>query len=219
MPRGKDFKRHVRARMSETGERYTQARERLRLVGGGAPGGQIAGWIISGSRSDAYEAAIMPLAGSGSRAASLRAVRDPGDGFGTLMQMLAAEDYRGKRLRFSASVKGEDVRNWSGLWMRVDGQRSQLEFDNMQDRPLHGTFEWTAAEIVLDAPSESEAVAFGLLLAGTGTVWLRDVRFEAVSGDAALEETAPRLRREPRNLDFSEQEATERTRGRPRATR
>ena len=34
MPKDKDFKRHVRKRMAETGERYTQAR--VWLVGPGA---------------------------------------------------------------------------------------------------------------------------------------------------------------------------------------
>jgi hypothetical protein len=42
------------------------------------------------------------------------------DGFGTLMQDFRAKQYVGKRVRFSAFVKSENVEGWAGLWMRVD---------------------------------------------------------------------------------------------------
>jgi hypothetical protein len=49
------------------------------------------------------------------------------------------QNYLGKRVRFSAAVKTEDVQSWAGLWMRVDKGSQTVEFDNMQDRPLKGT--------------------------------------------------------------------------------
>ncbi len=55
MPRNKDFKKHVRARMSETGEHYTQAREKL----SGKPEREglhsVRGWSLSGSHPIDYE--------------------------------------------------------------------------------------------------------------------------------------------------------------------
>jgi hypothetical protein len=162
--------------------------------------------MLRGSRPDAYETEVVEVGEGGARAACLRAVGDPGDGFGTLMQMVAADDYREKRLRFRARVRGESVEKWSGLWMRVDGPGDQsLAFDNMEDRALRGSFDWTAAEVVLDAPAESEAVAFGLVLVGGGAAWLTHVLFETVTQEVAIT-GGPRnrhLSRQPQNLDFS----------------
>jgi hypothetical protein len=85
----------------------------------------------------------------------------------------------------TAYVKAEGVQNWAGLWMRVDGPHNlTLEFDNMQNRPLSGTFDWQLFVVVLDVPQESEAVTFGLLLNGTkGRVWFDDVRLNIVGND------------------------------------
>ena len=56
-------------------------------------------------------------------------------GFGTLMQQIDAADYRGRRVRLSGLSKAAAVAGWAGLWMRVDGRRGVLAFDNMQSRP------------------------------------------------------------------------------------
>lgn len=65
--------------------------------------------------------------------------------------------------------------------MRVDGQNNAvLAFDNMQRRPLKGTFDWREAEVVLDVSSEATNIAFGVLLTGRGLVRLADLRSEVV---------------------------------------
>src|SRR5215471_12417687 len=62
------------------------------------------------------------------------------DGLVSVMQNFAAADYRGKRVRFSALVKSQDVEKWSGLWMRIDDRgRQGAAFDNMEHRPIKGT--------------------------------------------------------------------------------
>jgi len=105
-----------------------------------------------------------------------------------LARTFAIMPYRGTRLHMRAMVKADAVENWAGIWMRVDGpdtptpQRS-LGFDNMQDRPIKGTSDWTRYEIVLDVPPESVAIAFGILLQGIGEVWLDDVEFATVGSD------------------------------------
>src|ERR1700736_937114 len=135
MPRGKDLNRRVRARMSRTGERYTEAREKVRTVSGGAPGG-VPGWHLAGDRPQAYEIGVEPIDDGEGRVAYLRSMADPGQGFGTLMQTMLAVEYRGKRVRLSAAVRGEAIEAWAGLWVRIDGPgRETLGFDNMQGRP------------------------------------------------------------------------------------
>lgn len=103
------------------------------------------------------------------------------EGFGTMMQGIKADDYRGKRIRLSGYVKGDNVENLAGLWMRVDGERGeQLSFDNMGNRPVKGTTDWKKYEVVLDVPASSRNIAFGILLSGKGQVWVDDLQFEVV---------------------------------------
>lgn len=124
-------------------------------------------------------------------------------GFGTLMQRILADDYRDRRVRWAGSLKAEAVAGWCGLWLRVDGDRGRaLAFDNMQSRPLRGTADWRRCEVVLDVPSESVAVAFGVPLEGAGAVWVADVSLEVVS--LVVPTTAEATPREPRNLRFAE---------------
>ena len=105
---------------------------------------------------------------------------EPG-GFGTYMQMFDAADFRGKRVQFSAFVRTENVENWASLWMRVDGEDKAIAFDNMQKRAIKGTQTWTRYAVVLDVDSaKAKRIAIGVLLAGKGTVWIDDVRFETV---------------------------------------
>jgi hypothetical protein len=101
------------------------------------------------------------------------------------MQDFRADQYRGKRVRLSASVKTEDVQQWAGLWMRVDkvSGGEPLAFDNMQDRPIQGTVEWHNYDVVLDVRQEATGIFFGVLLTGSGKVWLNGLQFEAVGQD------------------------------------
>ena len=176
MSRDKDFKRLVRRRMGETGERYTDARR--------------------------HEMGVEPGAGARSRrVAYLKARSDRPNGFGTMMQTILADEYVGQRVRFGADVRGDGIEGWAGLWMRVDGAGERmLGFDNMQDRRLTGTFDWRQAEVVLDV--SEDAVAFGVLLTGSGALSLANLRFQVVERTVpATKQPSPR---HPRNLDFAE---------------
>jgi hypothetical protein len=120
------------------------------------------------------------------------------------MQMFDAGQYRGKRLRVTGFVKTLDVVDWAGLWMRVDGAAGQvLAFDNMVNRPIHGTTEWAQYSIVLDVPATAHAVGFGVLLNGAGSVLVDDFAFDTVGSEVATTGTHG-LPSSPRNLDFEQ---------------
>jgi hypothetical protein len=118
----------------------------------------------------------------GIRSAFLRSRTETPNGYGTFMQAFGAQDFRGKRLRFSAAVRVKDVEGWAGLWMRVEGAdpKQPLGFDNMQSRALVGTLGCKRVDVVLDVPMEATTIMAGLLLSGTGQAWLDGVRFEVV---------------------------------------
>ena len=164
------------------------------------------GWFLAGSHPREYVASVdrdSPRSGKGS-AHFESAVLKTG-GFGTLMQVFQSGEFRGKRVRFSGYARADDVKDWAGLWMRVDGPGGKsLAFDNMQDRPIKGTTKWTKYEIVLDVPAQAEQIAYGVLLTGRGDVWIDDLKFDVV-GNATATTANPKTAKipdAPINLDF-----------------
>jgi hypothetical protein len=147
------------------------------------------GWYVTESAPQLYEASVDTSAPcEGARSASLRSRTDNPNGYGTFMQAFGAQDYRGKRLRFSAAVRARDVKGWAGLWMRVESSdpKQPLGFDNMQSRALVGSVGCQRYDVVLDVPREATYITAGLLLSGTGNAWLDGVRFEVVGPEVAV---------------------------------
>ncbi|HET9314327.1 MAG TPA: AraC family transcriptional regulator, partial [Vicinamibacteria bacterium] len=147
-----------------------------------------------------YESGVEKGGGRAGKAAFIRGRSASAAGFGTLMQSIAADDYRGQRVRFSAEVKAAGVAQWAGLWMRVDAGSTPLAFDNMSQRPIKDTRDWERYDVVLDVPAQAQGIAFGLLLSGPGQVWMSGLRLEAVGPDVATTDR-PALPRRP-NLSF-----------------
>ena len=104
----------------------------------------------------------------------------------------------------SGFVKLEGVRQWAGLWMRVDKNSSAVAFDNMEDRPIKGTSDWHRYEVVLDVPKDATDIAFGVLLAGPGSVWLNSATFETVESDVPTTGHDARRADKPTNLNFQD---------------
>jgi len=166
-------------------------------------------WFKAGNKPNSYDMGIDKAAGQdGKNAATIKSIDKKIDGFGTLMQQCKPDKYIGKRVKMSGFVKTENVTTWAGLWLRVDqsGSNKPLSFDNMGDRPIKGTTDWTKYEIVLDVPSNSSLIAYGALLAGTGQIWFDNITFEIVSesvptlGSVNAKKSA--IQDEPTNLDF-----------------
>jgi erythromycin esterase len=106
--------------------------------------------------------------------------------FVSVAQSLRADDYRGKRLRWSAWVKqqglaGDDV----GLYMRVDGPGIDLGFDNMATRPLTGSADWHQVSVVLDVPANALGIGLGVLSDASGTLLVDDMALDVVGSDVA----------------------------------
>jgi hypothetical protein len=149
------------------------------------------GWTLGGQ---GYEAGLDRVTKhTGEASAFLKSPSGAGGGgaFGTLMQVVDAAAYRGSRLRFSGYARAANVAGWAGFWLRVDGPGAVLAFDNMAARPIKGSTDWRQYEVVLDAPAGATALAFGVLLAGGGQVWIDDLRLEAVDHSVAVTAASP----------------------------
>jgi beta-lactamase regulating signal transducer with metallopeptidase domain len=166
------------------------------------------GWFLSGRKPANYRTGVdKQVVHDGLPSAYLASgVQDTG-GFGTLMQSIGATQYSGKRVRFRGWVRSKDVAEWAGLWMRVDQGHEMVRFDNMQDRAIHGTRQWTMCDVVLDVPPGSTGISFGTLLSGSGEVWLSGVKFDVVGQDVPVTSkiaSARDLPDAPVNLGFHE---------------
>jgi hypothetical protein len=165
----------------------------------------VRGWLLAGSKPAEYEIGVSPDGGQAHNpAAFLKSRVAQVAGFGTLMQQVDAESYRGKRVRFSGAVRTEDLKGWTGLWMRVDADSGRgVSFDNMQDRSIKGTTGWQRYDVVLDVPADAKVLAFGILMEDAGVAWLDDARIEIAPASVPVtsKEHAP-MPKQPQNLDF-----------------
>ena len=94
------------------------------------------------------------------------------------MQSVSAVPYRGKKVRFRASVRAEEGQ--AQLWLRVDRQGDERGFfDNMGDRPIRDAA-WKPYEIVGEVADDAVSLNFGMILVGTGRAWIDGVSLEVV---------------------------------------
>lgn len=163
------------------------------------------GWMASGTRPGDYTFGTEHVEGSaGKQSAYIEAKSAAtGNGFGTIMQTIKADDYIGQRLRLSARMKSEDVTGLQ-LWFRVDGNdHRSVRFYNMDDRRVTGTTSWKQYDIVLDVPTGSSTLNYGFfLLGGKGKGWADS--FSLTPVDKSVPESQMPVSRKPVNLNFDQ---------------
>jgi hypothetical protein len=173
-------------------------------VVGASAAGPPTGWKARGAAPLDYDMIRdVETRHAGAASASLRSLGRMPREFGTLLQAFQAGEYRGRRVRMSATVRALEVMGWCGLWMRVDGAaEDNLAFDNMETRKITGTRDWATYTVVLDVPRDAAEIYFGILLAGRGRVWADDFTFEVVGKD--VETTSMRTQRVRRGRPLAE---------------
>ncbi len=105
--------------------------------------------------------------------------------FGNVMNMLNAQPYRGKEIKFKAAVKaGTKPGAGEGrLWLRVDRPRGvQGFFNNMGDKPITAK-EWNYYDIQGDVANDASMIAFGCFLLGNGKLWVDDLQLYVKEGN------------------------------------
>jgi hypothetical protein len=87
-----------------------------------------------------------------------------------------AMDFAGKTIELRGFLRLQQVEGFTGLWMREDGEGGRVAFENMQRKQLKGTSDWTEYSISLPIQPEGSTLFFGIVLAGTGKVWVDDLQ-------------------------------------------
>jgi hypothetical protein len=164
------------------------------------------GWSLTGSHRDNYYLTTDNKVRHGGKASATLISKNSAseDGFGSIKQEIKADEYRGRRLRYSGYVKAELATLRTALWMRVEGEDGKiLAFDNMDDRPSKGTTSWKKYEIVLDVPESAQHIALGALFEGKGQIWIDDLKLETVGQEVASTDmnASPELKQEMEEAD------------------
>lgn len=108
--------------------------------------------------------------------------------FGSIVQAIRPDAFRGKRISFSAYLKTANVQGeGAGLWLRIDNASWTEALDNMSDpdRMVRGTTGWKQYRVVMDVPQDAQLIAFGGLLMGKGQVWIDDANLQEVGPEVA----------------------------------
>jgi hypothetical protein len=165
------------------------------------------GWFAAGSKPAAYDMGMTSAEHhSGAKCAYMKSKDAEIEGFGTYMQMTLPGKYLGKNVRMTGWIKSKDVKDWAGMWMRVDGSNPNetLSFDNMQDRAIKGTTDWKQYTITLDVPQKAKAMAFGVLLSGTGEIYFDDITFEILGPATGKDSKTSSYPPAPENLNMED---------------
>jgi hypothetical protein len=127
-----------------------------------------------------------------------------------LSQAVRADEYLGKRVRFSGYVRTENVTTAS---VSIGTKRGVESFvDSHCRQTLEGSNDWQRFDLVLDIPGRAALIAFGLVAQG-GAAWIDDLAVEVVDSDVPTSppmdqhEYVPRLRqpRVPKNFPIPTQ--------------
>jgi hypothetical protein len=137
-------------------------------------------WLATGESPEEYDIGPITAGRCGVPDGYIRS-RGQAPVSGALLQSIAADGYRGRRVKMSGYMRTSKISGGAGLWLRVDAEDgSVLASDNMQRRLLSGTTALRQTTIVLDVPQTAKTLFFGMQLAGSGEAWVDGVRFDVV---------------------------------------
>jgi len=93
-------------------------------------------WLKRGSNPLGYSMTIDKTTfASGHSSALIASTAKKTKGFGTLMQIVDAEKFKGKTIKMKGLIKTADVKKWCGFWLRIDNAKGRtLGFNNMQKK-------------------------------------------------------------------------------------
>lgn len=136
---------------------------------------QLHHWKTMGPRTT-HESGVVTSGLQGISSAFLRSTVADASVFATLRQTIKAGDYRGKQLRFSGDVKVEHVEQQAGLYIRTNKQGERLRPENV----VQGTHDWIRYEATIPVAGDALFIRFGLVLYGTGQIWLANAQMEMI---------------------------------------
>ncbi|MDF9801146.1 hypothetical protein OKW21_006409 [Catalinimonas alkaloidigena] len=141
-------------------------------------------WYKNGDKAYAYDFITQNI--EKKQVLHLRSNQESVKGWGTIMKNISSKPFKGRKVKFTASVKTEDIKGWVGLWMRVaDSQTNEIyAYENMIRHAIKNTQDWKDYSITLEVDPDSDIISYGILLNEAGKVWMKDTKIEVFTGVA-----------------------------------
>ena len=166
-----------------------------------------AAWKKGGNMAGSYSMELKPNEGMNkSNAIVLQSIGKDVWGSGAILQIISTNNYVGKRIKLSAFIKTENVKNYTNLILKLENDRNE-SWNNTEKlnqeilTQLKGTFEYKKIEAYLNIYNQYENLIIGAELNGDGKIWLDEFNLEIV-GNAP--EVTSEISKVPLNLEFED---------------
>lgn len=93
--------------------------------------------------------------------------------YGILSQAISSEKYKGKRIKFTASIKA-NIQGSAYFFADLLGLIGNFE-------PIINKKDWNKISLIIYVPQESKIINFGISLYGSGQVWVDDINIETIA--------------------------------------
>jgi hypothetical protein len=163
------------------------------------------GWVVRAETLQDYDVGIDTQTKHGGKASAFARSKTTSGSIGVcvLRQSIMADQFRDERVRLSGWLKSENITEWAGFWLRIDGEQGvRLSLDNMQGRPIKGTGDWRRFELVLNVPHNALAISFGLVLVDKGQIWMDDLSLERAPAESLTTERYGRSAARPADDEY-----------------
>lgn len=90
------------------------------------------------------------------------------------MQTVFADDFRGAPVAFRGEFRTENVAGSAGLCLRILWRGKEPDREQEQVAMATGSSDWSSDEISTLVPEDADMIRFGIILTGSGRVWLRN---------------------------------------------
>jgi hypothetical protein len=116
--------------------------------------------------------------------------------FGAYMRRLYTPDlapFAGRRMRITAMVKADNVVGTAGLFATASQMGMSVAQSGRRDLPppIKGSLGWMRYSTEVSVPEGTDAMELGIVLQGSGKVWIDDVKIELVDRPAVAQKIAP----------------------------
>lgn len=141
-------------------------------------------WHDFSPAGELYDAVLDPAAQrNGHATVCLSSSTATGNQFGayTRVERVDVARYRGKKIRMTAMIKCEKVTARGGLFINTWGMLAPLTNEGQRGkRPVQGTLGWVRYTATAIVPEEAMAIETGVMINGSGKIWIDDVKYEVV---------------------------------------
>lgn len=135
-------------------------------------------WWLQEACRDNYKYSISDVSYSGRGSGYLVSLPES-HGWCNTAQRISANQYLRKYVQLTGMIRTAGLTGSSKLWMRADGPRGQVSFDDRWPDHITKDTDWIEYKLQIYVPDDIVVISFGAVLKGEGEMWMDDFRLEA----------------------------------------